>query len=85
MVAAWFASDPSQDSYAAPALGAALVLCGRLASVTAIGRLIEGYRILVARQVHVSEPTQSAAPTSVSAPVPVPTAKAMRITGEHVA
>jgi phosphatidylglycerophosphate synthase len=85
MVAAWFATDPGQQSYAAPALGAALVLCGGLASVTAIGRLIEGYRILTARQVHVSEPSQSAAPTSVSAPVPVATAKAMRITGEHVA
>jgi CDP-diacylglycerol--glycerol-3-phosphate 3-phosphatidyltransferase len=75
MVAAWFLADPEQTRYAAPALGAALILCGALSSFTAIGRWIEGYRKLAATE------EKKPAPAPEAQPAPNP----MRRTGEHAA
>ncbi len=89
MVAAWFAATPAQERYASLSIGTALILCGGLASVTAIGRLIEGYRVLLAR-----EPAAAMIETKVRTdaritrpePVPVPAIdNPMRVTGEHTA
>jgi phosphatidylglycerophosphate synthase len=79
MVAAWFAAAPSQADYASPALGAALIICGGLSALTAIGRLIEGYRILAAREAK-AEPQ-----VAVVEVKPREAANPMRITGEHTA
>jgi phosphatidylglycerophosphate synthase len=85
MVAAWFATNPGQASYAAPALGVSLIVCGGLASVTAIGRWIEGYRILRSREEPQPEPVPAPAPAPASAPLAVAAPNPMRITGEHTA
>jgi phosphatidylglycerophosphate synthase len=84
MVAAWFAIEPSQHEYAAPALGIALILCGGLSAITAIGRWAEGYRMLRAQEPlpASAEPEKAEAEP---APVPVPAPNPMRITGEHTA
>lgn len=74
MVAAWFATAPSQHVYAAPALGIALILCGGLSAATAIGRWIEGYRTLRAQEAPPSLPPEKAA-----SPAPI------RVRGEHTA
>jgi len=87
MVGAWFAAEPGQFGYAAAALGTALVLCGGLASFTALGRWIDGYRQLAAREeaaalVEVKDrrpDPRELPPAAVSAPNP------MRISGEHTA
>lgn len=76
MVAAWFATAPSQHAYAAPALGIGLILCGGLSSFTAIGRWIEGYRMLRAQE----EPPK-APKVDEKAPAPAP----IRVRGEHTA
>lgn len=49
-IAAWFAATPEDAAYAAPALGGALLVCGALASATAIGRWSEGFRRLLERE-----------------------------------
>jgi phosphatidylglycerophosphate synthase len=74
MTAAWFAATPPQADYAAPAIGVALLLCGALASFTAIGRAVKGYRALAVRDAVTAEPTRLE-----------PAPKPMRITGEHTA
>jgi len=74
MLAAWFQAKPEDVPYAAPALGAALLLCGALASATAIGRWIEGYKLLAEKEAAAAaqRPREAAA-------------NPMRISGEHTA
>ncbi len=84
MVGAWFAVSPSQASYAPAALGTALVICGALASFTALGRWLQGYRELVRREasaVVAIEDKRRDRP--VDAAVPVIEPNPMRITGEN--
>jgi hypothetical protein len=64
LVAAWFALSPATASYAPIAVGLAHLACGVLASFTAVGRWIEGYRILEGR---VAKP----APAPVAGPAAV--------------
>lgn len=78
MIGAWFATTPSQASYAPPALGTALVICGALSSFTAVGRWIEGYRELSRREA----PRAAVAKIEV-VETPVPQPNPMRITGEN--
>ena len=50
-------------------LGAALVLCGAFASVTAIGRWIEGYRLLAEREAE-AERAKASATSAIKSQVP---------------
>lgn len=85
MIAGWFAATPGQDGYAAAALGTALILCGSLSSFTAIGRWIEGYRLLAEREAPAPIEVKDLRPDR-DLPAPVPAAaNPMRITGEHTA
>lgn len=86
MVGAWFAATPGQHGYAAAALGTGLILCGGLSSFTAIGRWIEGYRLLAEREeaAMIEVKDLRAEPRELPAPVPA-AANPMRITGEHTA
>jgi phosphatidylglycerophosphate synthase len=85
MVAAWFDATPGQGSYATAALGTSLVLCGSLSSFTALGRWIEGYRLLMAREEAQAIEVQDLRPEARELPAPVPAANPMRISGEHTA
>jgi phosphatidylglycerophosphate synthase len=62
LVAAWFALSPATASYAPIAVGLAHLACGVLSTFTAIGRWIEGYRILEARD---AQPAAPPAPVDV--------------------
>ncbi|MCA9677831.1 MAG: CDP-alcohol phosphatidyltransferase family protein [Kofleriaceae bacterium] len=79
MVGAWFAATPSQVDYAQPALGTALILCGALASFTALGRWLEGYKALLAA----AQPDELRERREARAERPAE--NPMRITGEHTA
>ncbi len=81
MLAAWFATMPEQSQYAGPALGAALVVCGGLASFTAVGRWLEGYRALLATE----QPARDELRERREARADRPAENPMRITGEHTA
>lgn len=87
MIAAWFAVDEAQVAYAAPSLGAALVICGGLSSFTALGRWHEGYKLLLAREEAQSGPVAVELKDlpQVVPPPPAPAPNPMRITGEHTA
>jgi CDP-diacylglycerol--glycerol-3-phosphate 3-phosphatidyltransferase len=69
LFAGWFQADPADLPYAAPALGAALVLCGAFASATAIGRWIDGYRLLAAREAE-AERLKESATSAIKSQVP---------------
>ncbi len=86
MAAAWFAASPSQHDYVFPVLGVALILCGGLSALTAIGRWIQGYRILAERERAERRIVVEAAPAAAQrASREAPAANPMRITGEHTA
>ena len=46
IVAAWLAQAPTTLTYAKASLGWSLLVCGAAASITAVGRWLEGYRAL---------------------------------------
>jgi phosphatidylglycerophosphate synthase len=76
LLASWFAADPDQMYLAAPTLGTALIICGGLSALTAMGRWIEGYRKLAELEV---------APSKVKVEKEAPAPNPMRRTGEHPA
>lgn len=82
MIGAWFATDAAQAGYAPAALGTSLVICGGLASITALGRWLEGYRELARREAQTVTPIRERAP-EVVVPPPAIEPNPMRITGEH--
>ncbi len=69
MIGAWFATAPSQASYAPSALGTSLVICGALASFTALARWHAGYRELLRRD---AGTIASSASATISPPPPPP-------------
>ncbi|HVK76896.1 MAG TPA: CDP-alcohol phosphatidyltransferase family protein [Kofleriaceae bacterium] len=79
-VAAWMGAAENTREWVAPSAGIALAICGLLSSWTALGRWLEGYRALLAKQ---------PAPERRREPEPVRVDRAaeaaMRITGEHTA
>lgn len=77
LIAAWFAAAPETARYAAASAGIALAVCGILSAWTAMGRWVEGYRALVAKEQPGAERRRTVeAETSRAAEA------AMRITGE---
>lgn len=96
LVAAWMGAAESTIAWMKPSAGIALAICGVLSSWTAIGRWIEGYQALVAKQAgQAAGPATNAAVLPLGQPVvdrlPPPVRvdraaeAAMRITGEHTA
>lgn len=90
MLGAWFAAVPAQTQYAAPSLGTALIVCGSLASITAVGRWLEGYRLLLAKEAgdkpardELRERREARGPAEN--PMRITAENPMRITGEHTA
>jgi phosphatidylglycerophosphate synthase len=80
LLAAWLAAGANTYAYAGPTLGWALVIVGAASSLTAVGRWLEGYRLLVAREPVVPEPAKAEVrPRRIEEKNP------MRITGEHTA
>jgi CDP-diacylglycerol--glycerol-3-phosphate 3-phosphatidyltransferase len=83
LIAAWLEAAPSSDPWGEPALGIALCTVGAASAFTAVGRWIEGYRLLVAREATKPAPI---VPLRAARPEPAPAAQnPMRITGEHTA
>jgi hypothetical protein len=82
LIAAWMAAAPETAQYAAPAAGIALAVCGLLSAWTAMGRWVEGYRALLAKEPG-AERRRAAQRTSEGEPSTSRAAEAaMRITGE---
>ncbi len=75
LIAAWFAASPATAQYSAPAAGIGLSICGVLSAWTAVGRWIEGYRTLVAKEPGAERRAEEAEVRAAEA--------AMRITGEN--
>jgi phosphatidylglycerophosphate synthase len=86
LIAAWLEAAPSTDAWGEPALGIALVTVGSASIWTAVGRWIEGYRVLAAREAAAREPA-TIVPLRPARPEPAAAAaqNPMRITGEHTA
>lgn len=92
LIAAWMAAAPETAQYAAPAAGISLSVCGILSAWTAMGRWIEGYRALVAKErrplegVTTGERRRAAAARTgdgaAEAAMRITGEAAMRITGE---
>jgi CDP-diacylglycerol--glycerol-3-phosphate 3-phosphatidyltransferase len=90
LIAAWLEASPSSDSWGEPALGIALCAVGAASTFTAVGRWIEGYRVLAAREAATLSPPAPIVPLRPARPEPAAAAAAaaqaqMRITGEHTA
>jgi phosphatidylglycerophosphate synthase len=68
LVAAWFALSPATAGYAPIAVGLAHLACGVLSTFTALGRWVDGYRILEGKD---AKPAPAPAPAPVLAPVDV--------------
>jgi hypothetical protein len=88
LIAAWLGSSPLSVPYVVDALGWSLVIVGAASSVTAVGRWLEGYRLLVAREpipVVVVEPAKAEARRVERPREPRIEENPMRITGEHIA
>ncbi len=92
LIAAWFAASPETAPYSAAAAGIALSICGVLSAWTAVGRWLEGYRALAARESGAaSRPERPARPeraedgevSVAEAAMRITGEGAMRITGEH--
>ena len=77
MIAAWLALTSSTAHLAPVALGIAMLVVGTLSSITAIGRLIEGYRALIA-----ADAKLPAAPATTK---PAPAAAASAAAPTHAA
>ena len=87
LVAAWLEAAASTSAYGEPALGVALCAVGLASSITAVGRWIAGYRLLLARE-HAPSRTSVVPlrPRVEPAAAPAPAAKAsIRISSEHTA
>ena len=88
LIAAWLGSSPLSFPYVVDALGWSLVIVGAASSATAVGRWLEGYRLLVAREpapVIVVEPAKAEARRVERPREPRIDDNPMRITGEHTA
>ena len=89
LIAAWLEAAPSTDAWGEPALGIALCAVGAASSFTAVGRWIEGYRLLAAREAAQASAPAPIVPLRPARPEPAPAPAAaqaqMRITGEHTA
>lgn len=75
LIAAWFNASPATVEYVAPSAGIALAICGVLSTWTALGRWIEGYRALAAKEPAAERRADSEPARAAEA--------AMRITGEN--
>jgi phosphatidylglycerophosphate synthase len=91
LIAAWMAAAPETAQYAAPAAGISLAVCGVLSAWTAMGRWVEGYRALVAKEPRkevraertVERPRRTGeAEGAAEAAMRITGEAAMRITGE---
>lgn len=81
LIAAWFAAAPETLDYATATLGWSLLLVGGASSFTAVGRWVDGYKQLLAREPVAPAPAEV---RRVERPAVVE-ANPMRITGEHTA
>jgi phosphatidylglycerophosphate synthase len=82
LIAAWMAAAPETAKYAAPAAGIALAVCGLLSAWTAMGRWIEGYRALVAKEPAAARRAARKGEPAAEAAMRITGEAAMRITGE---
>jgi phosphatidylglycerophosphate synthase len=78
LVAAWMGAGESTLAWEMPAAGIALAICGVLSSWTALGRWIDSYRALLAREPCVERRSELGRVDRAAE-------SAMRITGEHAA
>jgi phosphatidylglycerophosphate synthase len=81
LIAAWYGADLETESLVEPIIGTTLLICGVASTVTAINRLVIGYRELIRRaelpnepQVVVTEiPAAPSVPATATARVMMPT------------
>jgi phosphatidylinositol phosphate synthase len=93
LIAAWLEASPTSRAWGEPALGLALCTVGGASVITAVGRWIDGYRALLAREREAARtpvvalrpaPRVEPAAAPVAAASSAPSAK-IRIPGEHTA
>ncbi len=82
LIAAWFAASPATAQFSAAAAGISLAICGVLSSWTAVGRWVEGYRLLVAKEPGAERRAEEAEARKAEAAMRITGEAAMRITGE---
>lgn len=83
LIAAWMAAAPETAEFAAPSAGIALAVCGVLSAATAMGRWIEGYRALLAKEPRKAERPRRTALAEGEGAMRITGEAAMRITGEN--
>lgn len=83
LIAAWFAASPATAKYSAAAAGIALAICGVLSAWTAMGRWIEGYRQLLAKEPGAERRAEEAEVRAAEKAMRITGEAAMRITGEN--
>jgi phosphatidylglycerophosphate synthase len=83
LIAAWFAASPATAQFSSAAAGIALSICGVLSAWTAIGRWVEGYRALLAREPGAERRAEEAEARAAEAAMRITGEAAMRITGEN--
>lgn len=83
LIAAWFAASPATARFSPAAAGIALSICGVLASWTAMGRWIEGYRLLLAKEPGAERRAEEAEVRAAEKAMRITGEAAMRITGEN--